>query len=88
MREEEAKGTALSAVLKMAEDLEKQGELNQAFSAYSKVIRFDPDAKEAATAREAILKLARGWEEKGKRYQALKAYERVIYPVEDYRFPL
>jgi tetratricopeptide (TPR) repeat protein len=66
-----------SSMLRMGQNWQKLGKLNQAIDAYLRIVAESPSSQEGEAAKAALLDIAGDFEEGGRYYLAISLYDRL-----------
>jgi tetratricopeptide (TPR) repeat protein len=66
-----------ASMLRMGQNWQKLGKLNQAIATYLRIVEDNPGAQEAEAAKAALLTIATGFEQEGRYHLAISIYDRL-----------
>ncbi len=69
--------TQRASMLRMGQNWQKLGKLNQAINTYLRIIQENPGTSESEEAKAALLEIAAGFEREGRYYLAIDIYDRL-----------
>lgn len=70
-------GTQRASMLRMGQNWQKRGQLNQAIDAYLRIVQENPGTHEGEAAKIALLDIAGGFEQEGRYHLAISIYDRL-----------
>ncbi len=65
------------SMLRMGQNWQKLGKLNQAIDAYLRIVEESPSTREGEAAKAALLDIAGGFEQGGRYHLAISLYDRL-----------
>jgi len=66
-----------ASMLRMGQNWQKLGKINQAIDTYLRIIQDNPDTTESEEAKAALIEIAAGFEQEGRYYLAIDIYDRL-----------
>lgn len=66
-----------ASMLRMGQNWQKLGRLNQAIDAYLRIVEDNPGTEEGEAAKVALLSIATGFEQEGRYHLAISIYDRL-----------
>jgi len=70
-----------ASMLRMGQNWQKLGKLNQAISTYLRIVQENPGTSESEEAKTALIDIAIGFEQEGRYHLAISIYDRLAESV-------